>query len=170
MEVLFMKNQSGLRLVSIVVAFSALFFVNANAQARAPQVYMGGGFLSSGWEYAVDGFDVIAYFDLAADAKPVRGNDAFVTEYKGVKWRFATQENLDTFIANPSRYAPRYGGYCAWAVAENKLAKGHPSHWYVHDGKLYLNVSAGIKRKWLSDLEGYLQKSEANWPAVFDTK
>ncbi len=155
-------------LTALAAAFSVLF-VSSGAAARAPEIFMqGGGFFGSAWEYAIDGHDAVAYYSLEEGAAPVPGDDAFVTTYKGEKWRFSSQENLDAFEADPARYAPQYGGYCAWAVAENKLAKGAPAHWHIHNGKLYLNVNARIKKKWLSDIEGYLARSEENWPGILD--
>ena len=150
-----------------LLGVAAMFVSAASAQDRAPDIYMDkGGIFGTPWQYAVGGVDVVAYWSLEAGADPVPGSDEFATAYKGVNWRFSSQENLDAFIADPDRYRPQYGGYCAWAVAEGKLAKGDPRHWHVHEGKLYLNVSAGIKRRWLRDLDGYLSKSEANWPGV----
>ena len=152
-------------LVILVVAAAAV----SSAAARAPEVYMDqGGFFGEAWAYAVDGYDVVAYYQLEEGAPPVEGNDAFAADYKGVKWRFSSQENLDAFVADPDRYRPQYGGYCAWAVAKNKLAKGHPEHWYVHDGKLYLNVSARIRRDWIKNMQQFLEQSEQNWPGVLE--
>lgn len=139
----------------------------AQAQERAPEIYLdAGGVFSKAWEYAVDGYDVVAYYDLEENAAPVVGDDAYVAEYKGVKWRFSSQENLNAFQENPGRYAPAYGGYCAWAMARGQLAKGDPKAWYVHEGKLYLNVNARIQRRWLSDLENEIERGNANWPGA----
>lgn len=164
-----MSHQSLYGVYSAVIAVMAVFFAGTSAEARAPEVYMqSGGFFGKAWEYAINGYDAVAYYALEEGADPVEGNDAFVATYKGEKWRFSNQENLDAFEADPAQYAPQYGGYCAWAVAENKLAKGDPAQWHVHEGKLYLNVNARIKRSWLSDIEGYLARSEMNWPGILD--
>ncbi|MEL7487551.1 MAG: YHS domain-containing (seleno)protein [Pseudomonadota bacterium] len=159
------------RTIKIIAAIFAVFamIATASAQERAPEIYMdSGGVFGRAWDYAVGGVDVVAYRSLEEGAAPVQGTDEFTTEYKGVSWRFASQENLDAFVGNPDYYRPEYGGYCAWAVAEGKLAKGDPRHWHIHNDKLYLNVSAGIKRRWLRDLGGYLEKSERNWPGVLE--
>jgi len=73
--------------------------------------------------------------------KPQEGQSKYSTDYKGAKWYFQTQANRDLFRANPTAFEPQYGGYCAWAVAKGKLAKGSPKHWFVEDGKLYLNFN-----------------------------
>jgi hypothetical protein len=59
-------------------------------------------------DVAIRGYDTVAYF---TQAKPVRGNDAFVTEWSGAKWKFASQAHLDLFKSSPTKYAPQYGGY-----------------------------------------------------------
>ena len=141
------------------------------AHARAPEIYLDqGGVFGKGWEYAVDGYDVVAYQNLEEGAAPVAGDDAFVASYKGAQWRFSSQENLDAFNADPARYAPAYGGYCAWAMARGQLAKGAPEAWYVHGGKLYLNVNKRIQRRWMSDLENEIAQGDANWPAALDNE
>ena len=81
-------------------------------------------------------------------------------------WFFANQQNLDTFKADPDAYTPQYGGYCAWAVAQGKLAKGDPRHWHIKDGRLYLNYSRSINETWLKDVPGYIQEADKNWPQI----
>ena len=141
----------------------------APARAKAPEIYMDkGGVFGSGWDYAVGGNDVVAYFDLAEGDAPVAGLDRYTTDYKGVSWRFVSQENLDKFLADPDRYRPQFGGYCAWAMARNKLARGAPDVWYVYGGKLYLNVSPRYKREWLAHIDRDISRGEANWPGILD--
>ena len=87
-------------------------------------------------DVALGGFDPVAYF---TDGKPVEGSRQFAFTWKGATWRFAPQANLEAFSADPERYAPQYGGYCAWAAARNYLAPGDPRHWRILGGRLYLN-------------------------------
>jgi len=156
---------------TIGAALAATFIAVAVAHARAPAVYIDeGGVFSKAWEYAVDGYDVVAYQGLDENAAPVAGEDAYTATYKGVQWRFSTQENLDAFNADPARYAPAYGGYCAWAMARGQLAKGDPAAWYVHGGTLYLNVNKRIQRRWLSDLENEIAAGDENWPGALDSR
>jgi len=112
---------------------------------------------------AVDGFDTVAYF---TQGKPVEGSSDFSTEYQGATWQFVSQENLELFLGNPEKYAPAYGGYCAYAVALGSTAKGDPEQWEIFEDRLYLNVNADIQQKWTEDKPGFLAKSEANWPNV----
>ena len=119
--------------------------------------------------YAADGADVVAYFSLDAEAKGVRGREAYATEWNGARWRFASADNLATFQANPTRFAPQYGGYCAWAVAQDYTAHGDINAWHVEDGKLYLNYNRRIRTRWRKDIPGFIAQADANWPGVLST-
>lgn len=112
---------------------------------------------------AAGGYDVVAYFTVG---RPTPGVDAFQMQWKGATWKFSSAANLAKFKANPAAYAPQYGGYCAWAVANGYTAKGDPKHWKIVGGKLYLNYDAGIQAKWNKDVPGFIAKGNANWPKV----
>jgi len=114
---------------------------------------------------AVGGYDPVAYF---TEGKPVKGDARFETSFQGVQWRFASAENRDRFVAAPQRYAPQYGGYCAWAVSEGKTASGDPMFWKIVDQKLYLNYDADVQKKWEKDVPGHIRKADQNWPAVLN--
>lgn len=112
---------------------------------------------------AVQGHDPVAYF---TEGKPVKGSKDFTADYQGAEFRFASQDNLDTFLADPAKYAPQYGGYCAWAVSEGYTAKGDANHWAVVDGKLYLNYDKKIQERWEQDRSAHIDKANSNWPEV----
>lgn len=112
---------------------------------------------------AVGGYDPVAYF---TDGKPVEGSSDYSTTYQGAEFRFASQENLDTFLADPVKYAPQYGGYCAYAVANGKTAKGNPDNWTIVDGKLYLNLNDNIQKRWDANQANYITDANANWPEI----
>jgi YHS domain-containing protein len=112
---------------------------------------------------AVGGYDTVAYFTVG---KPVRGSDAFQTDWNGATWKFSSAANLAKFKANPKAYAPQFGGYCAWAVAQNYTAKGDPQNWKIVGGKLYLNYNADVQSKWVKDIPGFIRKGDGNWPTV----
>jgi len=114
----------------------------------------------------IGGYDAVAYFTME---KAVVGNPAFSTTYEDAQWRFASQENLDAFIAEPARYAPQYGGYCAYAASKGALAKGDPEAWTVHEGKLYLNFSKSVRKLWLKDVPGNIEKANAHFPNLLAT-
>ena len=110
---------------------------------------------------AVSGYDTVAYF---TEGKPVKGSKKHTLEYKETTWFFSSAENKALFEKNPEKYAPQYGGHCAWAVGENSArAKGDPKHWNIVDGKLYLNYNNTVKDKWLKDVPGFIKSGDANW-------
>ena len=116
---------------------------------------------------ALKGFDPVAYF---TEGKPVEGLARFEAEWNGAKWNFATEQNREMFTREPEKYAPQYGGYCAWAVGHGYTAKGDPEAWKIVDGKLYLNYNRDVKKRWEEDIPGYISKGDENWPAFLSTK
>ena len=114
---------------------------------------------------AVDGHDPVAYFTMG---KPVEGSADYEYEWNGATWRFASQENLESFKADPEKYAPQYGGYCAWAVSQGYTASADPDAWKIVDGKLYLNYSKDVQQRWSEDIPGNIAKADGNWPKVIE--
>ena len=114
-------------------------------------------------DVAAGGYDVVAYFTQGA---PVKGDKAYSTTWKGATWQFSSASNLGKFKANPAAYAPQYGGYCAWAVANGYTAKGDPRNWKIVGGKLYLNYNNDVQSKWVKDIPGFIRKGDGNWPSV----
>lgn len=112
---------------------------------------------------AVHGFDVVAFF---TNRKPVQGNATFATVHKDATYRFASEANLKAFKANPAKYEPAFGGYCAYGVSVGAKFDGDPRFWKIVDGKLYLNLSADIQEAWNKDISGNIKKAEANWPKL----
>lgn len=112
---------------------------------------------------AVSGYDTVAYF---IKNKPVKGDAKFSTLWQGAEWQFSSQANLDLFKKDPAKYAPQYGGYCAYAVALNKTASADPEVWKIIDGKLYLNYNQDIKAKWDKKTPTYINQANKNWPHV----
>lgn len=127
----------------------------AHAQGTLP-VYTEGGI-------AIDGSDPVAYFTEGA---PTAGDPDITYDWNGATWRFASAANRDAFAADPEAYAPQYGGYCAYAVSEGYTASTVPEAWRIVDGKLYLNFSRGIQRRWERDIPGRIAAGDANWPDV----
>jgi YHS domain-containing protein len=119
--------------------------------------------LSLGSSFAIRGTDPVAYF---TEGQPVEGSEDFTSEYMGALWAFASAENKALFDADPAAYAPQFGGYCAYAVSQGYTAPTVPEAWHIEDGKLYLNFSLGVQRRWAQDIPGNIAKGEANWPSV----
>jgi YHS domain-containing protein len=114
---------------------------------------------------AIAGTDPVAYF---TEGRPVAGRAEHALEWNGATWRFASAEHLAAFRVEPERYAPRYGGYCAWAVAQGYTAKSDPEAWKIVDGKLYLNYDRSVQEQWEQDVPGNVREADANWPGVLE--
>jgi len=123
------------------------------------------GFEPSGT--AIRGYDPVAYW---TESKPVEGSEQFETEWQGANWRFSSQENLDLFLGDPERYAPQYGGYCAYGVAKDALVKIEPENWSIVDNKLYLNFSDGVQSKWDADVPGFIADADAKFEALLKSQ
>lgn len=114
---------------------------------------------------AIKGYDTVAYF---TENKPVKGRDEFSTEYQGATWLFSSQKNLDLFVADSEKYAPQYGGYCAYAVAQNSTASIKPELFTIADGKLYLNYNQSVNEQWGADRQKFIEDGDKHWPSLLE--
>lgn len=112
---------------------------------------------------ALDGYDTVAYFK---NNKPIKGSIQWNTIYREAEWYFSSESNLNLFKANPAIYAPEYGGYCAWAMNEGKLAPGKPEYWDIIEGRLFLNYSRSTRKKFLADLDSMISNADSKWPNI----
>ncbi len=110
---------------------------------------------------AIKGYDPVAYF---TDGQPVKGEKAITFTWHDATWHFATTAHRDSFAVHPDRYAPQYGGYCAYGWAKGYPAKIEPEAWSIVDGKLYLNYDLSIRSKWNKKQAGYILAADKNWP------
>ena len=139
-----------------ILVLIAAILLSPAALAQKPPVF-------SDRDGAIRGHDPVAYFGQKG---PVKGAKQFSHPWRGATWYFASAENRDKFAAEPERYAPRYGGYCAYAVAQGSTADIDPAAWSIVDGRLYLNYSLGVRGRWNKDIPGYIRRADTNWPAV----
>ena len=151
--------------LTTIVAGSAGFIAapvlfGSPALAAKPDIFTG---LKAG--FAVAGYDPVAYF---TQNKPVKGDPSIVLKHGGALWLFSSAANRDAFKADPEKYAPQFGGYCAYAVSQGYTAKGEPEVWKIVDGKLYLNFSRGVQKTWQRDIPGHINSANANWPSVLN--
>ena len=116
---------------------------------------------------AIAGYDPVAYFTYS---KPVEGSKEHTFDWKGASWRFASAEHRAAFAKNPDRYAPQYGGYCAFGVSRGYAVKVDPTAWKIVDGKLYLNYDHDVQAEWSKDAAGYIRKADVHWPKVLAAK
>lgn len=113
---------------------------------------------------AVDGYDVVAYH---TEHKAVKGQREFRQNWQGAIWQFASAAHQKQFAADPARYAPQYGGYCAYAVgAKNELVDIDPEAFTLVGDKLYLNYSKKVRTLWEADRAHYIEAGDHNWPAL----
>jgi YHS domain-containing protein len=111
---------------------------------------------------ALQGFDPVAYFTEGA---PKEGDARFAHQWNGATWRFASAENRDRFQAEPERFAPQYGGYCAFAMSGGSFSPGDANRWRIVDGKLYLNANRFAQTLWESNIPRRVSDADGHWPA-----
>ncbi len=112
---------------------------------------------------AIRGYDPVAYF---TDGRPVEGTANFTATHDGATYWFSSAANLEIFLAEPDRYVPQYGGFCAYAVAHNATAPIDPQAFTVFEGKLYLNYSDFVRAQWRNDASGYIVRADRHWPEL----
>lgn len=140
-----------------VVALISTMLFSSMVSAAKP-IYSGGKDRA-----AIKGYDPVAYF---TENKPVKGVKEFTHDADGATWMFASAENRDLFIANPEKYKPQFGGYCAYAVSRNTTASIRPEFFTIHNDKLYLNFSKSVYKRWIKNKDKLIDDAEQNWPKV----
>lgn len=126
------------------------------AHAREPEVFQTGG-------VAINGTDPVVYF---TDARPDSLSNPHSVSWNGAEWQFNSAGNAAMFEADPAKYAPAFGGYCAFAASRGYLAPTVPEAWTIYEGRLYLNANLRARELWLQDIPGNIARGEANWPGI----
>lgn len=131
------------------------------------------GFAQSKTEYNIDdskiamqGYSPVSYVDLNLAQ---RGDKDYMSEYQGVKYFFVDGDQKKKFDANPAKYMPEYGGYCATGIAVGAKFRVDPNKFLVENGKLYLflnSIEVDAKQLWMADKKGMNKKANANWPKL----
>jgi hypothetical protein len=111
----------------------------------------------------LEGYDVVSYFTIG---RPKKGRPRNAVNWRGVKWLFASPDHRDRFAADPDRYAPQYGGYCAYAVSYGTTAHGDPNQWAVVENRLFVNNNALARRLWMSHRSRNIRTGDVNWPLI----
>jgi len=142
--------------LAVVLVLGSTLAVQPSAMAEKPPIFAPGG-------VAIRGFDPVGYF---AEGKPIKGSAEFALRWRGATWHFASAANRDLFKASPEKYAPQYGGYCAFGVAQGHIPESDPDLWRIVDGKLYLNLNSKAQELWNRDIPGQIRSADQNWPAV----
>lgn len=162
------QNQLRLKFHYIAMFLVAAFFViattNVNAAPRINTLEKSGllgKFKESG--IAIRGYDTVAYW---TEGKPVKGSESHKVDWEGAAWHFANQENADLFEADPAKYAPQYGGYCAYGVAQDALVKIEPENWVIIEDKLYLNFNDSVQGRFDEDVFGFIKSADAKFEGL----
>jgi pentapeptide MXKDX repeat protein len=112
---------------------------------------------------ALKGYDPVSYF---TDMKPEMGISDISYKWGGATWQFTIKDHMKMFKENPSKYAPQYGGYCAYAITKNKLVPADPAIWTMENGKLYLNVNADAQKLFRKDITDNIKIGGKNWKTL----
>ena len=144
--------------VLTAVAASAIGLTSQMAHAAEPEAFATDGI-------AINGYDPVAYF---TENKPVEGDPSITSDWMGAKIQFASAEHKAMFDADPEKYAPKYGGYCAYAVSKGYTATTDPAAWSIYEGRLYLNISKSVRALWSVRKGSHVRSANANWPGVLD--
>ena len=164
-----MSSSIRFRPMSSLAAYAALLLclllvLPSQAWAASPVNTLKRGLIrDSDTGVAINGYDPVAYF---TEHKPVPGKPTLRYSWNGAQWQFASQQHLDLFKAAPEQYAPQFGGYCAYGVAQGYLVSIEPEQFTILDGKLYLNYSADVQKKWTQDPAGYNAKAQAAFASL----
>ena len=145
------------RAIAVSTALFALVAILAFAEDAVQPVFTDSKGL------AIRGYDPVAYFELS---KPVKGSEQFKYQWMGATWRFSSESNRDRFSKDPEKYAPQYGGYCAYGVTEGYAAATDPQAWKIVDGKLYLNYDKEVGRLWSKNIAKNIHKADSLWPQI----
>ena len=140
-----------------LVAAIALF-TSIQLKAQKEQIYTSNS-------YAIAGYDPVAYFK---NEKAVKGKKEYSYQWKDANWLFSTKEDMDLFAANPEKYAPQYGGYCAYGLSEGHKAPPDPNTWTIVDGKIYFNYSKDVKTMWIKNPKERIQEADKQWSSIKD--
>jgi len=146
------------KLLSLLVAgvFSATLIANPGYDPQQTNQHAVNGI-------AISGYDAVAYF-TQQDA--VKGDSAIQLDWNGATWYFSSKENRKLFAGNPEKYAPQYGGYCAYGASKGYKAKTDPIAWTVVGQKLYLNYNNQVKTIWLPDTSSRIQAADTYWKSL----
>lgn len=138
----------------IIAALSFISIMQATAQQS--EIFAPGG-------KAIKGYDPVAFF---RESKAIKGADSLTYQYKDATWLFSSKENLKAFKVSPEKYAPQYGGYCAYGTAQGHKAPTQTDTWTVVNDKLYFNYNAKVKESWSKDQQNLINTADQQWPGL----
>ncbi|MEJ8569587.1 YHS domain-containing (seleno)protein [Elongatibacter sediminis] len=147
-------------IATALVLFSAVF---QQAAFAADEHNVSAGLTYTGKPLALHGFDPVAFVDIG---NRIEGFATHSAVHEGVAYYFASAENKKTFEKSPGRYAPQFGGFCAFGVSVAKKFDGDPRYAAVEDGKLYVFLNEAVLKEFHKDRAGTIAKAEKNWKKI----
>lgn len=152
------------RRLFVTGALAAAIVLAAAAPVRAAdEQNLSRGLTAEGAPLAMHGYDPVAFFTAGA---PTLGGAEHAVVHRDATFYFASEANREAFEADPERYVPAYGGYCAFGVSVGKKFDGDPRHWTISGGRLYLNLNEEIAAKFREDVAGAVAKADAQWRKI----
>ena len=153
------QNLISMKTISMVTAFLTLLVISCAGQ-KTTEIFTESSL-------AIRGYDPVSYF---TDSAAVKGNKEFSYNWKDATWLFSSKKNHDLFVANPEKYAPQYGGWCAYGCSDKEGHKSptDPNAWTIVGGKLYFNYSLKVKEFWMKEQKQRIEQADKNWPAIKD--
>lgn len=112
---------------------------------------------------AIQGYDPVAFF---TQNRPVKGRPEFESKYNGARYLFVSAEDKATFDANPAKYEPQFGGFCAYAASRNHTAPVKIEAFQIVNGRLLMQYDLDVRKEFNKDTQGNLQKADKNWPGL----
>ncbi len=152
-----MKKKLLIIIPSILVVIVVAIIIMAKSHSISPLAWNSHDPVFSEKGLAIKGYDPVAFH---TDSKAVQGDETYSFDWNGATWRFANSNNLELFQRNPDKYAPQFGGYCAFAVSQGFTAEVDPEFWLMNEGKLYIFSNEDVLNDWKKD-QGNLEKSAA---------
>lgn len=138
------------------LSLSLLLLISYGISAQSSEVFISEG-------KAIRGYDPVAFFK---DSQAVKGYDSLAYMYNNASWLFSSKENLEAFKNDPEKFAPQYGGYCAYGTASGHKAPTQTDTWTIVDGKLYFNYNTKVKQSWMKNQAVLIEKADKQWPVV----
>ncbi|MBB6131283.1 YHS domain-containing (seleno)protein [Mucilaginibacter lappiensis] len=142
---------------TILIAFIAFLGI-VQAKAQKSEIFAPGG-------KAIKGYDPVAFF---TESKPIKGADSLSYQWKEATWLFASRKNLEAFKSDPGKYAPQYGGYCAYGLSQGHKAPTQTDTWTVVNDKLYFNYNSKVKEMWSKDQQNLIKAADEKWSGIKD--
>ncbi len=139
-----------------IIVILLLVIAGYQATAQKAEIFSPGGI-------AIKGYDAVAFFK---QSKPVKGLDKYSYQWNNATWLFSDEESRAAFKAAPEKYAPQYGGYCAYGASEGHKAPIETDTWSVVNDKLYFNYNKKVKEIWQKDEENLIKIADQKWPAI----